>query len=68
MCFGNRTGYKKISGDFLQYITKLLDGPQRGMFQCIICSKISGQKIHAQNHVEGGPRLILKFELAQLVF
>ena len=39
-------------GDFQQYITKLLDGSSKGQFQCLICGKISAQKIHAQNHVE----------------
>ena len=53
LLFIDNLGYiVKISGDFLAYIVKVSEGPDKGKFVCTICGKTNSQKIHTQNHVE----------------
>jgi len=35
-----------------QYIAKVEEGASKGKYQCTICGKMSGQKIHTMNHIE----------------
>jgi len=35
-----------------QYIEKVKEGDSKGKYQCTICGKMNGQKIHTMNHVE----------------
>ena len=42
----------QISGDFLEYVAKVTDGPDVGKFVCTLCGKVNAQKIHTQNHIE----------------
>ena len=35
-----------------QYIAKVEEGSSKGKYQCTICGKMNGQKIHTMNHIE----------------
>ena len=44
-----------VAGDralLQQHIVRLAEGEHRGKWQCSICGKVNGQKIHTENHIE----------------
>ena len=48
-------GHFKLSGNresLLQFIEQVQEGVNKGKYQCTMCGKVSGQKIHTINHLE----------------